>query len=54
MENILSSEMGLNLITGINWKIGSIGDFVEVKFLNSIVFESITDELELLIPERRI
>jgi hypothetical protein len=49
MENITSSRIGLNLITGINWKIGSIGDFVEVKFLNSFVFESIADELELLI-----
>ena len=31
MENIISSGVGLNLITCINWKIGSIGDFVKVK-----------------------
>ena len=49
MENITSSRIGLNLITGINWKMGSIGDFVEVKFLNSFAFESLADELELLI-----
>jgi len=49
MESIISSGVGLNLITGINWKIGSIKEFVEIKFLNSFIFELIADELEILI-----